>query len=52
MVEESTRERELAPFKKIQNGHPKLIISGTPVLSGTEDGFPVKEVSEWLLEEE
>ncbi|MBN2860138.1 MAG: ATP-binding protein [Sphaerochaetaceae bacterium] len=52
MVEESTRERELAPLRKIQNGYPKLIISGTPVLSGTEDGFSVKEVSEWLLEEE
>ena len=52
MAANETRERELAPFRKLKNGFPKLIISGTPTLSNTEEGFPVKEVSEWLLEEE
>lgn len=44
MGEETTRERELSPLKKIKDNHPKYVISATPLLTSRDENG-IKHIS-------
>jgi predicted AAA+ superfamily ATPase len=48
MREESTRERELSPFMKLKNHHPKTIICLDPE-EPTYNGIVQRNATKWLL---
>ncbi len=49
MVEESTFEREMAPFKSINDNYPKTIITLDRYTLGNYDGIEVVNAVDWLL---
>ena len=46
----STLERELAPFKKIRDNHPKFLLTLDEDPSDNIDGIRKINVLEWLLQ--
>lgn len=49
MMDESVRERELKPLRKIQNNYEKLVISLSKALDDDYDGIRVENIVDWLL---
>lgn len=49
MQEESTRQRELAPFRKVRDAFPKIVLTryGTPGI--TEEGIQIQTITDFLL---
>lgn len=51
-LDESTLERELAPFKRVTDNYPKYLLTLDEVFGSADyDGIKKKNVLEWLLEE-
>ena len=50
MVEETTFEREIAPFKNIKDNYPKIIITLDRYTLGNYDGIEVVNAIDWLLD--
>ena len=50
MVEETTFEREFAPFKNIKDNYPKIIITLDRFTLGNYDGIEVVNAIYWLLD--
>ncbi|WP_422111976.1 hypothetical protein [Gardnerella sp. DNF00497B] len=48
MMDESMRERELKPLRKIQNNYEKLVITLSKALDDY-DGIRVENIVDWLL---
>lgn len=51
MLEESTREREIKPLKKIDDNYEKIILTLNCELEKDYDGIKVYNLIEWLLQE-
>jgi predicted ATPase (AAA+ superfamily) len=51
MLEESTREREIKPLKKIDDNYEKIILTLNCGLEKDYDGIKVYNLIEWLLQE-
>lgn len=49
MMDESVRERELKPLRKIQNNYEKLVITLSKALDDDYDGIRVENIVDWLL---
>lgn len=49
MMDESVRERELKPLRKIQNNYDKLVITLSKALDDDYDGIRVENIVDWLL---
>lgn len=49
MMDESMRERELKPLRKIQNNYEKLVITLSKALDDDYDGIRVESIVDWLL---
>ena len=49
MMDESMRERELKPLRKIQNNYEKLVITLSKDLDDDYDGIRVENIVDWLL---
>ncbi len=51
LLDESTRERELAPLNTINDAFPKIILTRDAAAEGiTDKGVQIKLVTDWLLE--
>ena len=50
MQSEETRERELAPLKKIQDNYTKIVLSLNPGMDDSYDGIRSLNLIDWLLE--
>ena len=48
--EASTLERELAPFRAIQDNYEKIIITNDKTFVESYDGVKVKNAADWLCE--
>ena len=52
LLDDRTRERELAPLEAVHDSFPKLLLTRDPLVVGlTSMGIRVQEVGEWLLGE-
>ncbi len=49
MMDESVRERELKPLRKIQNNYEKLVITFSKASDDDYDGIRVENIVDWLL---
>lgn len=49
MMDESVRERELKPLRKIQNNYEKLVITLSKALDDNYEGIRVENIVDWLL---
>ena len=49
VVDESTFNREKAPFEKIKDHYPKIILTGDVLGTGNINGIKVVNVIDWLL---
>ncbi|MCH5250802.1 MAG: ATP-binding protein [Lachnospiraceae bacterium] len=49
MNEQSTRERELAPLRKIRDNYEKIVIAGECVNPVTQDGIKIIKLTDFLL---
>ena len=49
MMDESVRERELKPLRKIQNNYEKLVITLSKALDDDYGGICVENIVDWLL---
>ncbi|EPI56217.1 hypothetical protein HMPREF1572_00869 [Gardnerella vaginalis JCP7275] len=49
MMDESVRERELKPLRKIQNNYDKLVITLSKALDDDYDGIRAENIVDWLL---
>lgn len=49
MMDESVRERELKPLRKIQNNYEKLVITLSKALDDNYEGVRVENIVDWLL---
>ena len=49
MDSDTTRERELRPLQKIRDNHPKYIVVGNPLQTGTMDGIQCMYIADFLL---
>lgn len=49
MMDESVRERELKPLRKIQNNYEKLVIALSKDFDDYYDGIRVENIVDWLL---
>lgn len=49
MMDESVRERELKPLRKIQNNYEKLVITFSKALDDDYDVIRVENIVDWLL---
>lgn len=50
MLDEKTRERELAPLRRLTDAFPRLVLTADPLTTGvTEEGIHIRNVEEWLL---
>lgn len=49
MMDESVRERELKPLRKIHNNYDKLVITLSKALDDDYDGIRVENIVDWLL---
>ncbi len=52
MGSEATWQREITPLRKLNNSHPKFILSMDRHLGMTEDGIRCVYLPEWLLQRE
>lgn len=51
MMNESTRTRELAPLKSINDNYIKMVLTADTLFSNTdEDGIKIINIIDWLLE--
>ena len=51
MASSSTREREIAPFYKIQDNFEKIVITNDESYLGIEDGIKIIRLVDFLLDE-
>ena len=51
MANSSTREREIAPFYKIQDNFEKMVITNDESYPGIEDGIKIIRLVDFLLDE-
>lgn len=52
LLEEGTRERELAPLRKLTDAYPRLVLTADRLTMGvTEEGIRIMNVEDWLLGE-
>ena len=49
MMDESVRERELKPLRKIRNKYDKLVITLSKALDDDYDGIRAENIVDWLL---
>lgn len=49
MMDESVRERELKPLRKIRNNYDKLVITLSKTLDDDYDGIRAENIVDWLL---
>lgn len=49
MMDESVRERELKPLRKIRNNYDKLVITLSKALDDDYDGIRAENIVDWLL---
>lgn len=49
MMDESVRERELKPLRKIKNNYEKLVITLSKALDDNYEGIRVENIVDWLL---
>ncbi|MBQ7638797.1 MAG: ATP-binding protein [Clostridia bacterium] len=52
MLEETTFEREMVPLRTIRDNYPKTVLTLDSFSSGNYNGILVKNVIEWLLNDE
>lgn len=50
ITEESVRERELAPLRKINDNYEKIVLSLHTAMDSSYDGIKSKNLVDWLLE--
>ena len=51
MNEQSTRERELAPLRKIRDNYEKMVIANECTERVTQDGIKIVKLTDFLLDE-
>ena len=51
MASSNTREREIAPFHKIQDNFEKIVITNDENYLGIEDGIKIIRLVDFLLDE-
>ena len=51
MASSNTREREIAPFYKIQDNFEKIVITNDESYLGIEDGIKIIRLVDFLLDE-
>lgn len=49
MMDESVRECELKPLRKIRNNYDKLVITLSKALDDDYDGIRAENIVDWLL---
>ena len=52
ILEESTKLRELAPLEKTGDSFPKYLLTLDPLPQSTHNGIIIKNVVDWLVEED
>lgn len=50
IFDEGTRERELAPLRRLTDAYPRVVLTADPLATGrTEEGIRIVNVEDWLL---
>ena len=50
LLDERTRERELAPLRRLTDAYPRLVLTADSLTTGvTKEGIRIRSIEEWLL---
>jgi predicted AAA+ superfamily ATPase len=50
LLDERTRERELAPLRRLTDAYPRLVLTADSLTTGvTKEGIRIRNIEEWLL---
>ena len=52
MTSNETFDREMKPLSNIRDNYEKIILTGDCLTIGNYNGIQVKNISDWLLEQE